>query len=372
MQKIEDDTEISFVRNVKNSFLCTLLGLILFITSSILLWSNEFDYAKNIELAKFIKNNCISVNAANISKLNNNRLVTAHDYARTQEPLDDGLIKVKQAIALIRTVEMYQWQEVKRTVKEDLGGGRTKRRTEYIYKPVWSKKLINSEKFITPENHTNPNAFPVQSLRMNSDKVTLGAYNLNKNEIEQIENSIKITRLPYNEKYRIYNGFYFSGMDFDSPSIGDIKISYRYIPTNIPVTVIAMQNNNNLEPYINKKYTVDIASYGIKSEEEMINGFVNNNSIRANIFRFSCFMLILLAMKLFACTLSVITNSNVFINKISDYINVTGGLIISAGITGIIVSSAWIQYHPEIAIPALIISVCIILFLPRKKHILID
>ncbi len=177
--------------------------------------------------------------------------------------------------------------------------------------------------------------------------------------------------LPYNEKYRIYNGFYFTGLDFDSPSIGDVKISYRIISANTPVSVIAMQNGNKLLPYKFKNTTIDIVSEGIKSSDEMVNDFLKDSAFKTNMLRFAGFIMILFALKLFTRPLIEIASFIPILGNIVDYITGIASFIISIGISGVVISFAWIVYRPEIAVPALILSLCLIFFLPRKKHTII-
>lgn len=369
MEKFEDVKYISFAEKIKNSFVGALIGLILFFCAIIILWINEADYAKKIELVRFIKANVISIEAAKLSKLNNSKLIHTSDYAKSYETLSDGIVSVPMAIALIRNVEMYQWQEIKRTKTEDLGGGKTRKYTEYKYNNIWSKELINSDNFKHKDLHENPDEFPVKSERINAANVNLGVYQLNNEEIAQIDNASKLMSLPYNEKYRIYNGFYFTGLDFDSPTVGDIKISYNIISANTPISVIAMQYGRKLMPYITKTHKIDIVTEGIKTSDEMISDIVSRNTLKANLFRFAGFVMIFFALKLFTAPLIEIANFYLIFGRIVEYITGTASLIMTIGICGVIISSAWIIYRPEIAIPALIISLCLIFFFPRKKQI---
>lgn len=372
MKNYEDVQNISFAGKIKNSLVGALIGLILFFCAVVILWVNEAQYAKKIEIAKFIRTNVINVNAANISKLNNGKLIHTSDYARTSETLSDNIVNIPLAISLIRNVEMYQWKEIKRPKTENLGGGKSRKYTEYIYNNVWSKELINSNNFVHKELHENPAGFPIETTRINAKNVNLGAYKLSDEEIAKLDNTSKLMGLPYNDKYRIYNGFYFSGLDFDSPSIGDIKISYHTILSNTPVSVIAKQNGRKLEPYKTKNFTIDIIEEGTKSSDDMINDFLNSNTIRANLFRFASFIMILFALRLFTAPLIEISNYYLLLGKIVDYITGIASFIIAIGISGFIISLAWIIYRPEIAIPALILSLCFIFFFPRKKHLTID
>lgn len=372
MERIEDVEEISLAGKIKNSLVGALIGLVLFVSAIIILWMNEADYANNIELAKFVKANVINVNSANISKLNNGKLIHTSDYAKSSENLSDDIVSVPFAIALIRKVEMYQWEEIKRTKTENLGGGKSRKYTEYIYKNVWSKELINSDNFKHKNLHENPQEFPIKSMRLNAKNVYLGAFKLNDNEINKLNNASKLMSLPYNEKYRIYNGFYFTGMDFDSPSIGDIKISYHIISTNAPVSVIAMQNNNMLVSYKNKNKSIDIVHEGIKTSEEMINDFINKNMLKTNLLRFAGFAMILFALKLFTAPIIEIANFYLLLGRIIDHITGAARLILAIGISGFTISLAWITYRPEIAIPTLAISLFLVFFFPKRKRLTID
>ena len=245
----------------EKTFCALAAGFILFTASFFLLFINEFNYANTLQIANFVEKNAIQVSSKNINPSNENKAVYMTGKVSSQQTLTDSIISIPSAIALFRDTEMYQWEEIKQH--------KSSQKSSYEYRKIWSKKLIDSDKFKN-NTYNNPKKMKYKAENLYADNVSLGDFYLSNEITEKINSITKITQLPYNPELKIYNGFYFTGTNYDTPSIGDKKLSYSYIPSEIQVSVIARQTGNRLESIDNKYGSLVIIMNGEKIWKKFI------------------------------------------------------------------------------------------------------
>ena len=103
-----------------------VIGIILFFAAFGLLWWNEGNSVKKINIANYTNKNAIEVSSNNIQRDNDNKLIATNGQALTSSTLSDGFVNSPNTLVLERTVRMYQWIEE----SED---GKT------VYKKDWSE-----------------------------------------------------------------------------------------------------------------------------------------------------------------------------------------------------------------------------------------
>ena len=112
-----------------------IIGFVLFIISFVTLFCNEQNYVNSIKKANFAEQNAIELKSNYISPANDGKLVQLANSVYSNQILADGILTIPKAIALIRTTEMYQWEEY--TTNND----------GYQYRKNWNSFLINSDNF---------------------------------------------------------------------------------------------------------------------------------------------------------------------------------------------------------------------------------
>ena len=86
------------------------------------------------------------------------KLVLASGRATPAQNVVDPLFDLTvppPVLVLRREVEYFQWHERKNTTTTKAADGSSKTSTSYTYTPEWTKKLINSRSFHTPQGHDN-------------------------------------------------------------------------------------------------------------------------------------------------------------------------------------------------------------------------
>ena len=358
-------TSKSYGQNVKNSFGGIIAGIVIFLISVLVLWFNEGNLAKQNQIADYINKNAIPAESSVIDKNNDNKLISTSGNAATAETLSDGIISIPDALVLSRTVEMYQWQENKETKTETQMGGSTKETTTYSYEKVWSEMPIDSSKF-HKTSYTNP-PFTLKSERYNAHKGEFGAFVLTNVQTSALRNLEDYTNLPQNNKYTVSGNYYYKGYNIDSPNIGDIRISYAYMPSDSPISVIGMQRaDKTITPMVIKQGSVYIQYDGLLSQTEMVEKFKHGNNLAANIFRLVGFILMFIGLNLVIRPLvTLLSFIPMFANVVSF---ITGGLVflISIVLSLIVIAAAWFFYRPFLTIGLLLVAGLIILLIKKR------
>lgn len=183
------------------------------------------------------------LHGATINAENNNKLVYVSGTPEASK-MEDPLFKVSsEGLSLERVVEMYQW------VGQD---GQ--------YSKEWSQQLVKIEDpSAISKGQVNPAKMPLISEKWDTEKVMLGDFALSENLVARqfVPSQLYVGEKEYNnlndegrKAFKLSkDGYFFFGLDPKNPRIGDLRITYKYSSTG-PVTVIAKQAGNSLEPFL--------------------------------------------------------------------------------------------------------------------------
>lgn len=252
----------SWGQKLMSSIKGILTGLLLFIGSFIVIYINE----GSVDFSK-IAATAITIDATKANTEHEGKLVTTSGSLVTTEKLGDTYLQPGNYIALSRTVEMYAWDE-ETNHDEDTG-------TTYSYNKVWTSSPEDSSKFSVQKDHENPkmpfeNASfrvsgarignyeidipriqlpPLKNVALTPENAILGGIELDEEEDEEYyENFADIPATVEQGQY-LFKGF----GTYETPEIGDIKISYTAFDSSADVTVFGKLNGNKISPHIGKK-----------------------------------------------------------------------------------------------------------------------
>ena len=146
-------TRTGYGTRLKNSLGGVLIGILMFIGGTILLWWNEGRAVKTSDMLKEGQKNYVEMeNPAVKSPDMEGQLVHAVALATTTDSLSDGTFNVGAvAVKLHRTVEYYQWIEHEKTVKKDKIGGAQETTHTYTYSKEWTGSPVISGEFKDPD-----------------------------------------------------------------------------------------------------------------------------------------------------------------------------------------------------------------------------
>ncbi|HEV3074565.1 MAG TPA: TMEM43 family protein [Thermoanaerobaculia bacterium] len=235
-----------------------LVGLLLFVASFPLLFWNESRAVKTARSLSEGARAAVSVAADRVDPGNEGKLVHTSGAVTMAAPVVDPDFGVKaQAIKLIRKVEMYQWQEKKKSeTRKKLGGG-TETVTTYSYDKAWLPTVANSSAFHEPNGHQNPDSMPIASATTLADPVHLGAFKLSKEQLDKLDETepLRVDQPPTGplsqdsrSPLKLADGGYYRGADPTSPQVGDARIRFEIVNPKT-VSTVGVQTGDTFAAY---------------------------------------------------------------------------------------------------------------------------
>ena len=345
---------------ISRSFSGIIIGLIFSTVSILFLFFSEQNYVNSFKLVDFAQKNTIDLTSYTPSPTNNNKLVKISGVVKSNQNLSDGIVNIPNSIKLKRTAEIYQWNEIHSANNQI-----------YKYKKEWNSELKNSDNFEKLE-YKNPKEYKYKPLEIYAKNVKLGHFYVSEDIVKDINSAIKLQQLPYNNKFKTYNGFYFTGKDFDTPSIGDEKLFYSYVPSGIKVSIIAKQSGNQLVPMNTKYGDITIITNSSSDLKQILNEYkaFKLNNIWG--IRGICLLLIFIGLNLILQPIMNTTGRIPILGEINQFAITFATVIITLTLGTIVIALNWIFVRPEFAIPAIFFAVLILLPLRKKKKIIIS
>ncbi len=414
-------TTQSWGSRVGDSFKGILVGLALIVVSiGALFWNEGRTIKRTKALAEGAKN-VVEANIDSVDPTLEGKLVHLSGEASTDEILIDPYFNVSlNAIKLARKVEIYQWEENEQTHTERGSGGQEITTTTYTYQKIWSENLIDSSSF-KESGHQNPTDVPVKSDSFVAKNVAFGAYNLSETLIEmtgpdqglslssmespekqaveatttpelEVKSSVGAdsadandddqapgeldylnattnegyeqqfeSNSPLKNEYNL-NGFLLRGDGFykgtpDAPQIGDMRVSYAYVPSPTTISVISQQNGNSFVPYQAKTGSVELLDFGTVSAEKMFEKAQKANMLIAWLIRLGGFALMYIGFGAVFKPLSVLADIIPFAGKIVGFGAGVVAFCFALCISLLTIAVGWLSYRPLIAIPLIILAI---------------
>ena len=369
-------------------------GFIMFLVGTIILFWNEGNFVKTKKAIGEAEKTFVAVSdVSTVDTTLNGKLIHAYALADTEDVLVDAQFGVNErAIAIIRTVEYYQFVEESKTETKDKLGGGEEKVTTYTYNQKWVSSPINSSGFKDPSSR-NLN-YVLDNIKEQTEyakNVTFGAYRLPTFIIKSIQGKVpakpqmsddeliqwgnriagRMAELGTNvssETKLVYvqdNVVYF-GKSSTSPQIGDIRVTLTKIMPN-EISIIAKVIGSTFEEYTTKEgRTFSRVEMGTVSAEKMFANAQKSNKYLTWILRLVGVILVVWGLKAIFNILSSLFKVLPFLGNI---VGAGVGLVCTIGGVAwslIIISISWLFYRPLIAIPMLLIAIVGIWFLNKN------
>lgn len=380
-------TTTSYGTRVGNSFKNILVGFLMFIAGTVLLWWNEGNFVKTQKMLEEAQGNTVHVESvAKVDPANEGQLIHASDKAVTTDSLVDEKFGVSAtAIKIARKVEYYQWVEHEHTEKRDKVGGGEETITTYTYSKEWVSTPTNSSSFEDPEYRgiKNDVLWEVEEGNKYAETVNFGAYKLSEDLIHSVggETALAVNApeeyLKYLDKelskgstglsedadgynmVHVSNNVIYLGQTANGNQIGDVRVTFTYVPNNQAISVIAKVQGDTFTKYVAKNgKKFDRLEMGTKSMEEMFQSANDENSMMTWILRIVGILIVIGGLKTMFEILSTLLKVLPFLANIMSF-----GVGLICSIVGfawslIIIALAWLWYRPLIggAILAIVVG----------------
>ena len=333
------------------------------------LWWNEWRAVQRVQDLNTTQQSLVTLEAPTYNPENDGNLIHTRGQLTGGEVRDSLFSLSLDAILLERVVEMYQWEETRRENRQDNLWGSETVTVTYEYKSVWSETPINSANFNQSVSYVNP-GMPKRSEEFFSSAIQLWDFQLS----DSLRNTLMTTNefSPTQEQeidwYTLSWGFIFSGNDINNPEIGDVRVSFRYLPSPTEISILAGQNSGALlDDYRASNSSISRIMYGNHSPETMFDVLRSENTLLTWILRWVWFVLMYSGFAAFFSIIPIIAAVVPIFKSILGFwvgfISFVLALIVS--LTVIII--AWIFVRPFVAIIAIIVIAWLVYMLIQRK-----
>ena len=363
-------TSVSWFGRIKRAVGGVLVGLVLIVAMVVLLFWNE---GRAVTTARSLAEGAsavVAIGADVVDAANNGRLVHVSGPVTSDTiPSDADFGISKQAVRLIRTVEMYQWKEESKSDTTTKAGGSEETVTTYSYAKGWNSEAIDSGSFKQPDGHANP-PMEIRGKQVQILEGRLGGFTLDQPVLDRIDGEKELAvspdQLPRidaafggNAKVSVVDGRIYLGMQPTAPAIGDYRIRYEYVPLGV-ISVIARQAGSGFAPYQTMAGDQLLMVHtGAVPAEKMFADAVSENAIITWALRLVGLVVLGIGFGLLMAPLAVIGDVVPFVGSI---VRLGTGLIafvlaVLVGTTTIAI--AWFYYRPVVSIAILAVGLIV-------------
>jgi Transmembrane protein 43 len=398
-----ETTNESYCSKMQNACTGVCIGFLLFFASIGLLIYNE---GRTVKRAKDIDEGQENVILLDLNNFTNtslpssfeNQLIYAVGDLSTTDVLTDPIFGVTNAgdsnsatgdsaLKIRRAVKMYQWKQTVTTKQTKTANGGTQTTKTYSYSTVWSSTLIDSSQFKQQNpSRKNPTSLAFEPLSLEADPILLGNRILLSDSVVGMFNwyepldTISLDDVPdatLKSKLTLEsaNSFYFRKSNTTTsadPQVGDARVTFTEVPPDtISIIAKASRTNGNysLDSYITKRGgSLLLVERGNYTSEEMFAQADAENTALAWVLRFVGFVLMVISILLILQPLATAVDIIPFVGDCMQ-----GGMegcifpmiafLIALPMTLFVISLAWLAYRPQIAIPILVVTLGLMIWL---------
>ncbi|NXX93325.1 TMM43 protein, partial [Centropus bengalensis] len=411
--KITSESKPGFLERLSETSGGMLIGLVTFLLSFYLLFTNE---GRALKTAKSLDEGLSLVipldSIHSVSQQNEGRLVHLAGALSTSKPLFDASYGLSiHAVKLKRKVEMYQWVEYEESTEYE-ENGEIKKETKYSYNTEWKSEVVNSRNFDREIGHKNPSAMAVESFTAVSPYVQVGSFVLSKGLVDKIDDfkQLSLSHLedPHADVIRAGDYFYHSE-NLRRPEVGDLRVSFfyaglsgddpylgfadtvsihlflllansisnsvtsEYSSSSFKVTVVARQQGDQLVPYHTKSGDIlQILYPGDLSVEEVFQKEHESNTMKTWALRAAGWLAMFVGISLMTRIFYALVD---WFPVVRDLVNIglkAFALCVASSLSLLTIAIGWLFYRPLWALLIALLSVVPIVVarsrVPPKKQ----
>jgi hypothetical protein len=255
--KITEVTTRGWGGKIMDSIKGVVIGVLLFLASFVVLWKTEGCTDLSVVARDAVVANPTAMDTAGEGKLVSvTGMLTSYETIGDPEFLNPG-----KYLTLTRNVEMYAWVEKSESKTEKNVGGSETTTTTYTYVQEWTSSPADSSSFHEPAGHANP-PMPYQDETYYVNSASVGVYPVDIRGLNLPGGSeVTLNTSSVLPKYSgMLNGNYIyvkpAGYGYyggtTGPAVGDLRIHYTALMSDINVTVFGQLTGGNLVPFMYK------------------------------------------------------------------------------------------------------------------------
>ncbi|MCB1643790.1 MAG: TMEM43 family protein, partial [Xanthomonadales bacterium] len=354
---------MGYFARVKNSIAGFLFGLVLFLLAiPFLAWNENNVYKVRMGLKEGAEK--VQSVSSQPDRQNDGRLVHIHGRVETSSGVEDPVFDLSfDALRLSRKVEMYQWDEDKRT-KDG--------KTRYSYDREWSERHIDSSRF-HESGHDNPPPPPYSSEDYVVRDARLGGFGITQSQIREAGGLAPVADAPVPLQLRsagwsAFGNVWFKGRGrLEDPQIGDVRVTFNALG-EADLSLAGKQQGDQLQAWTSSRDTeVMLVELGDLPAKELFERAQSRNTLLGWALRAAGFAAMWIGLSLcfnpLAAVLSFIPGVGGLVSMIGRWIT----FIIAAlfALTTVVVS--WVAVRPMMLMLVIAGVVVIALIIGRLR-----
>jgi hypothetical protein len=365
-------TSTSWFTRLKNALTGIVVGFILLIASVVLLFWNEGRAVQTYESLVEGQGAVVAASADTVDASLEGKLIHLQGPITPMEDPEDADTGVfaSGAVALKRTVEMYQWIETSDSKTEKKLGGGEETVTTYSYNLGWHVSPQNSAEFFNPDGHQNP-PMPVENAEFAVSQAGLGAYVVSGEKLaplgkaEALEFSAEDadyigSSLGLDRPMQPVTGALYAGLDPQKPELGDLRVIYERVDV-AEASFVAKQAGNGLEDYVTSNgYKIFLSAAGLVSSDKMFADAQDTNTMITWLVRAGGLILMFVGFAATLKILSVVGDLIPFVGTVIGYGTGLFSLVATLCLGSIVIAFGWFAARPLMSVAILAVAALII------------
>ncbi len=351
------------------------IGLLLMVGSGALMFWNEGRAVQTAQALTEGRGAVVSVKSDQVDPANEGKLLHVTGRADTSATLADPMFGISaRALRFERQVEMYQWQEKKRTEKRKKIGGGEETITHYDYTKTWSSSVIKSSNFKRSGEHHNPTSMEVPHHVAQADSVSLGAFLLPGDLVDDIdgwspqpvsENDRARAPPALRDRLHLEGGGFYLGRNPSDPSIGDLRIRFRAVLPQV-VSLLSAQSGTGFREYPTKAgKPIQRLELGDRTADQMFSAAETENTMILWGLRFLGWLLMFIGLKMLFEPFAVMADILPFVGDLLRMGTGFFSFFLASFLSLIVIAIGWIFYRPLLG-AALIVGAIAILVMGMR------
>jgi hypothetical protein len=360
-------TNQSWFSRIGDSIKGILFGIIVIPVMVILLWWNE---GRAVTTANSLEEGAaavVSVASDKVDPANDKKLIHVMGEAATPSPVSDPDFGISApALRLLRTEEIYQWVENKKSETKQKVGGGEETTTTYTYEKNWVDEPVKSSEFKQAADHVNEGDLIAGNAEFTAEDVTLGSFKVPSEFVKRMGNPEKFTLKEealesltgdLKDVASIQAGAFYFGEKPSAPQIGDVRISYEIVKAGA-FSILAAQLGDTFEDYPTKAGdSISFIEEGSVSAETMFKNAASANTMITWLVRFLGFLFMSFGFMAIMRPLSVLGSVIPFIGSIIGMGTGLISFVLAGTISLLVIAIAWIFVRPLLGIILLALAV---------------
>lgn len=153
-----------------------------------------------------------------------------------------------------------------------------------------------------------------------------------------------------------------------APEVGDVRITWTYIPDTVAISVASCQMGNTFTPYVAENgYKVDLLQMGTRSKDLMFQAAKDGNTMWTWILRLVGWFMMYIGLGMILKPLSVLGDVLPIIGNILEFGTSIISFFVSSIVALVVISIAWLFYRPLLGIVLLAAAGGLVWLLIKRK-----